>query len=48
MQNVPDENYEIGLFETGTKLTPSAEDEPAKETANFFTLIKNWFTPRTA
>ena len=48
MQNVPDKNHEIELFETETKLTPSATDEPVNETANFFTLIKNWFIPRTA
>ena len=48
MQNIPDEDHEIELFETETKLTPSAEDEPVNETVNFFTLIKNWFIPRTA
>ena len=48
MQNVPDEDHEIELFETETKLTPSAKDEPVNENASFFTLIKNWFIPRTA
>jgi hypothetical protein len=48
MQNVPDEGHEIELFETGRKTSPSTKDEPVKENANFFTLIKNWFRPRTA
>ncbi|MEN8731284.1 MAG: cbb3-type cytochrome c oxidase subunit I, partial [Bacteroidia bacterium] len=48
MQNVPDESHVVELFETNTGTAPSTKDKPETETVSFFTLIRNWFKPRTA
>jgi cytochrome c oxidase subunit 1 len=48
MQNVPDEDQEIELFETKKITSPSTSDEPVTERASFFTLIRDWFKPRIA
>ncbi|MDB4174244.1 cbb3-type cytochrome c oxidase subunit I [Bacteroidia bacterium] len=47
MQNVPDESHVVELFETNTGTAPSTKDKPETETVSFFTLIRNWFKPRT-
>jgi cytochrome c oxidase subunit 1 len=47
MQNVPDESHVVELFETNTGNAPSTKDKPETETVSFFTLIRNWFKPRT-
>jgi cytochrome c oxidase subunit 1 len=48
MQNVPDEDQEIELFETKKITSPSTSDEPVIERTSFFTLLRDWFKPRIA
>ena len=46
-QNIPDEHGTVELFETNTSVDPAHQDSPVKETADFFTLLRNWLKPRT-
>jgi len=46
-QNIPDEHSAEELFEKNTSVDPARKDSPVKETVDFFTLLRNWYKPRT-
>jgi len=48
MQNVPDEGAETELFETVNPNVSESKKGTTTETVSFFTLIRNWFKPKTA